>query len=352
MASARRSRLLRTLHAALGAAARSIRRAWQPAPPAPPPSALVINGDCLAPVLPLTQDVNVVFRSVDELYFGIADGEVAVAETVTGRDLSDFGLVQLASYPRPTASLVGAIVAYLDYHGVPAINMTGIGVPTKLVQYVRFALDGLPVPPTVYLTRAALLESFPVLARELELPFVLKALSGSNGRHNYLISDERELAERLSALERCDHTYLVQRLVPNDTTYRMLVLGGVSSIVIRRTWAPGSHLTNTSRGGIGTLVEPGECDPYAVQIALDAAHLLGNEVVGINVIQDWTTGKWYLLGADPNPALASGVFVAEKLVAYAAYLRRRLLDSTEQDRWSILYPRRTMGFPGPSTTWR
>lgn len=300
----------------------------------------------------MTDDVNVVFRSIDELYFGIGDGEVAVAETVTGRDLSDFGLVQFASYPRPTASLIGAIAAYLDYHGVPAINMTGIGVPTKLVQYVRFALEGLPVPPMVYVSREMLLESFSVLARDLELPFVLKALSSSNGRHNYLISDERQLVERLSSLEHCAHSYLAQRLVPNDTTYRLLVLGGVSSIVIRRTWAPGTHLTNTSRGGTGTLVEPGECDPLAVQIALEAANLLGNEVVGINVMQDWTTGQWYLLGADPNPALTSGVFVAEKLVAYASYLRRRLLDSSDQDRWSILYPHRTMRYRGPSTSWR
>lgn len=352
MASARRSHLLRTLNAALGAAARSIRRVRRPTPSAHLPSALVINGDHLTPALPMLEGLDVVFRNIDELYFGIVDGEAAIAETVTGRDLNDFGLVQLASYPRPTASLISAMVAYLDYHDVPAINMTGIGVPTKLSQYVRFALAGLPVPPTVYLTRVALLESFPVLARELELPFVLKALGGTNGRHNYLISDEREFAERLSALECCAHTYLAQRLVPNDTTYRLLVLGGMSSVVVRRTWAPGSHLTNTSRGGIGTLVEPGECDPSAVQVALKAAQLLGNDVVSVNVMQDWTTGGWYLLGADTNPALASGVFVAEKLAAYSAYLRRRLRDSLDQDRWSILYPRRTMRFPGSSASWR
>src|SRR5579859_4627292 len=150
-------------------------------PTGPPQAALIVNGSALAAVLEVPTGVDAVFRDVDELSFIIADGEVSIAETVSRRDLRTFGLVQMAAYPRPTASLISAVSAYLEHHQVPAVNMAGIGVPTKLVQYVRFALAGLPVPATVYLAREDLARSFPALAQRLELPFVLKALSASGG---------------------------------------------------------------------------------------------------------------------------------------------------------------------------
>jgi hypothetical protein len=160
-------------------------------------SALIINGQCLAPAMVPAADVEVVFRSVDELAFTIETGRVRITETVEGRDLAGFGLVQVAAYPRPTASLINAIGDYLNYHRVPAVNIAGIGAPTKLGQYVQFAQAGLPVPATVYFAKDALAGSYSVIEKQLDLPFVLKALSASGGRYNYLVRYESEFRDHL-----------------------------------------------------------------------------------------------------------------------------------------------------------
>jgi glutathione synthase/RimK-type ligase-like ATP-grasp enzyme len=268
-----------------------------------------------------------VFRSVDELSFEIDGGGTRIIETRDGRDLADFALVQVAAYPRPTAALIGAIGAYLEDRKVPAVNIAGIGVPTKLVQYVRFAQAGLPVPPTVYRSGPALAESFVDLAARLELPLVLKALSASNGRYNFLVSDEYQLRSHLEDPQHAGISLLAQRFVANDTTYRLLVLGDTVALAIRRQRAGDSHLSNTSQGGTGSLVDPADLDPYVRRLALDAAREMGNEVTAVNLIQDWTDGRWYVLGADANPALTSGAFAGEKMHAYWAYLCRRLSRS-------------------------
>jgi glutathione synthase/RimK-type ligase-like ATP-grasp enzyme len=284
------------------------------------PSALILNGRDLASAA----DVEVTCRGIDELAFAIETGRVRIAETVGGRDLADFGLVQVAGYPRPTAALINAIADYLEYHSVCAINVAGIGAPTKLGQYVRFAQAGLPVPDTFYSAPSALAESYSVLADWLDLPFVLKAMSASGGRYNFLVRSERELLRYLRDPDYVRVRFVAQQFIPNDTTLRMLVLGDEVGLIMRRSWAPGTHLANTAQGGASVLVDPADFDPAVKGVAAGAARLINSEVAGVNLIQHWTTGQWYVLDANANPAITTGAFVEEKLAAYQSYLRRRL----------------------------
>jgi hypothetical protein len=86
-----------------------------------------------------------------------------VYETVEGRDLSDFGLIHVAAYPAPTATLVNAIAAYLEHWKVRGINLAGIGAPTNLLHYVLLARQAfgcrLPVPFASCVTAIILLRS-------------------------------------------------------------------------------------------------------------------------------------------------------------------------------------------------
>src|SRR3984957_3235475 len=119
---------------------------------APRRSALILNGAELAEAKDDlgADEFEVVFRSIDELAFTIKAGAVGVHETATGRDLADFAFVQVASFPSPTGTLLNAVAAYLRHQGVDAVNAEGIGAPTRLLQYVRFAQAGLPVPASRY----------------------------------------------------------------------------------------------------------------------------------------------------------------------------------------------------------
>lgn len=289
-------------------------------------SALIINGEALASGVEThgSGRLDAVFRNIDDLGFSIETNRVRISETVEGRDLADFGLVQVAAYPRPTAALINALVDYLAHHKVPAVNMAGIGAPTKLFQYVRFAQAGLAVPKTVYLSTGALAESFLDLAQRLELPFILKALSASGGRYNFLVRTEREFRNHLYSQDHIRVCFLAQQFIANDSTYRVLVLGGEVQLVMRRSWAPGTHLSNTEQGAAAILVEPAAFAAAAKRMAIQAARLIGSEVAGVNLIQDWATQRWYVLDANSNPAMATGLFVEDKLAAYCSYLHKRL----------------------------
>jgi len=191
----------------------------------------------------------------------------------------------------------------------------------------------------MYLAPAALAESYPAVARRLDLPFVLKALSASGGRHNFLVRDQDDFHGYVKGREHAAVNLLAQRFIPNDSTHRLLVLGGEVALAMRRTWAPGTHLTNTAQGGDATLVAPEDLDPAATRLARQAARLVDSEVAGVNLIQSWATGRWYVLDVNTNPAIATGSFVAEKLTAYRSYLCKRLDAAPGRQR------------SGPTMTW-
>src|SRR5437667_8002511 len=106
--------------------------------------ALVLNGAALCEHYDLGRElraagVEVVFRSIDDIAVDIGPNGVRIQETVDGRDLADFGLVQVLAYQRPTATLLNAVADYAAAMGVRTVNLNGIGAPTRLFKYVRLA---------------------------------------------------------------------------------------------------------------------------------------------------------------------------------------------------------------------
>lgn len=310
----------------------------------PARSVLIINGSSLLPknkdsahILVDDDGIDVVSRSVDELAFTIDTDSVRLYETVSERDLADFGLVHVMEYPRPTAALLTAIADYLHTCKVPAINVSGIGVPTKLFQYVRLAQAGLSVPMTVYRSPKLLAGSYDELAEKLGLPFVLKSMSASGGRSNYLISREDDLIKHLRSHVRANR-FLAQEFIPNDTTIRFLVFGGQASIAMRLTGGESLYPASRAQDGRTVLLAPEEFDPVATKLAVRAASLAGFEVAGIKLMQNWTTGRWYVLNVDSSPALGTGAFVSQKLDAYSSYLKRILAAPCNADDLPIARP--------------
>ena len=311
---------------------------------APPPestgqqSLLVINGEAFRPGGAGAGDeldlgsVETVFRGIDDIAFTVETNRTLVHETVTGTDLADFGLVQIAAYPRPTGALLSAITAYLTHRQCPVVNMAGIAAPTKLYQLLRLAQDGVRVPVTVYLPRRLLDTSYEDLVHRLGVPFVLKAMNSSGGRLNYLICSERDFLLQILDPDQHRIGFLAQQFIPNNGTFRLLVLGGDAPIVMHRCSTDGTHLTNTERGGHATLFEPDSFDEEALALALRGAALMGCEVAGVNLVQHRDTRQWHVLEVSSSPAIGNGAFATEKTRAYAAYLSNRLTrrPSTEQ----------------------
>ena len=296
-------------------------------------SALILNGAALAEAKDQldADEFEVVFRSIDELAFTIEAGAVGVHETVTGRNLADFAFVQVASFPSPTGTLLNAVADYLRHHGVDAVNAEGIGAPTRLLQYVRLAQAGIPVPASRYLPPRLLATAYPALADQFGLPFILTPVRGGTGRRDLLISDEPGFAELLRTASHAH--FLAREFVPADATYHLLVLGQEVPIVMRHGIRISECcLPSFPQRDQVSLIDAATFSAGARILAVQAASLMGLDVAGVHMVRHWTTGEWYLLAASATPPFSAGAFAPDKVSAYTAYLQRKLGAATGQNR--------------------
>ncbi|GAA3668107.1 ATP-grasp domain-containing protein [Streptomyces iranensis] len=306
--------------------------------------ALLLNGEELGEHIDFASEllaagVDVVFCNIEELAIDIGPGGARIRETVSGRDLADFGLVQILAYPRPTATLLNTVADYLAANGVRAVNATGVGVPTRLFKYVRLANRGLSVPSTVYLPPRLPSDAYRDLALRLDLPFVLKTVTG--GGRDSIVGNEEAFTEKLQGAGNA-RGFLAQEFVPPDGSYFLLVLGGYVSFALRHRSIDGGDLLESSGWAEAILVEPQSLDPVARATAVQAATSLDYDIAGVHLVRHWTTRQWCVVDVSPNPPIGSGGHVADKVSAYSAYLKGRLADPHQEDAESLLDPMRRL----------
>ncbi|MEF9915425.1 hypothetical protein RJT17_35495 [Streptomyces sp. P5-A9] len=291
---------------------------------------LVINGEAFQPEhaasagLNLGDEFKTYFCGIEDIAFSVESGRTLVYETVGGRNLAEFGLVQIASYPRPTATLLSSIAAYLKHQQRPIVNAATISAPTKLYQLMLLAQDNLPVPATFYLPRQLLKGSFADLADRLGLPFVLKAMNAGGGRLNFLIETEIDFLRYVEDPAHTKVAFLAQQFIPNNGTFRCLVFGRDVPVIMHRCSTDGSHLSNTEQSGHATLFDVETFETDVLGMAVRAVELLGCEIAGVNLVQDRHTRVWHVLEVSSSPAIGTGAFADQKTRAYSAYLRSKL----------------------------
>ncbi|MFJ5035714.1 RimK family alpha-L-glutamate ligase [Streptomyces sp. NPDC088560] len=273
-------------------------------------------------------EAQVSFCGIEDIAFSIETGHTCVYETGGGRDLAEFDLIQVAAYPRPTATLLSSISAYLEHRQRPPITAAAISAPTKLYQLMVLAQNALPVPATLHLSRRSLNRSFPQLADQLGLPFILKAMNARGGRLNFLIESELDFLRYTTDPDHVRTAFLAQQFIRNNGTFRVLVFGGDVPIVMHRCGTAASHVTNTEQGGHATLFDVETFETDVLDMAVRAAELMGCEIAGVNLVQDRDTRQWHLLEVSANPAIGTGAFVEQKTRAYSAYLRSKLSAKT------------------------
>ncbi|MFI2648599.1 RimK family alpha-L-glutamate ligase [Micromonospora fulviviridis] len=292
---------------------------------------LILNGEAVSGNSELREEllaagVEVVFRAIDELAVDIGPRGVRIRETVEGRDLADFRFVQVLTYQRPTATLLNAVADYLATKAVYACNTAGVAAPTKLFKYVRLANRGLSVPSTVYLPPQLLADAYRDLATQLELPFVMKTVTGGRGRMTHIVGSEDAFVERLRDREHARVGFLVQELVPPDGSYFVLVLGGHVSLAMRCRDGGVGDLLARSGWDEADLVDIRRLDQGARETAVQAAAAMDYDIAGVHLVRHWTTGNWRVLDVNPTPPLASGGHITDKVGAYAEYLKRQFAN--------------------------
>ena len=160
---------------------------------------------------------------------------------------------------------------------------------------------------------------------ELGGDVVVKPLFGSEGRGLVRISD-RELAWRtFHAIERLGAVLYLQRVIRHPGyDLRVFVLRGTVLGSMRRHATPGEWRTNVSLGG---RAEPYRLDAEAERLAIEAAHTVGAEMAGVDLIPDLDRGRLVVLEVNAVPgwralSRVTGIDVAAAVLAALRDSRR------------------------------
>lgn len=252
----------------------------------------------------------------DDLYIEVGDGVVRVYDTRNHVDIKDVGKLLIRGKGfRNFFDVLRCISAYAAHHNVPVINdYSGFRDSSKLGQALTFELLGLPVASTVYVTQAVLDERH---ALPFGFPCIMKATFGAHGNDNYLVHSLEEVKKIQHASP--DLRFVLQRFVPNDNDFRLLVVGD-TVLAIARKAVGSSHLNNTSQGGTAYLVDLQDLPPRMIEDAVRVARHLDMSFAGVDALIDSQTGAYSFLEVNSQPQLMSGAFVDEKAKLVGAYL--------------------------------
>lgn len=260
--------------------------------------------------------------SLTNMIFDISNDKCSVIDKISGNDVADYDLVIIRTVGKRLEIGI-ALAQYLTMKQVPFIDgylkTQGAGKLTCQILKRRYNLS---TPRTVYATKKHLSEYINNTGA-LTYPFVLKADKGKKGRDNYLVKSPQELNERLSAQP--DVTFIAQEYIENDGDYRVLVMGGKISVVIKRMASSDTHLNNISQGGLAELASIDVFSPDVQTDILTAARIELLEVAGVDVVFDKKSSKYYLLEVNRAPQINTGAFTAEKITAYADMISDKIM---------------------------
>jgi glutathione synthase/RimK-type ligase-like ATP-grasp enzyme len=259
----------------------------------------------------------------EDLVFSFDGQNVKVVDSVSSVDIADHDAIFLIGWfkSKPLDDVARAVAHYAEAKGVPFTNSEAYHGRsfTKLSQCVIAALNGVTVTPFLFaLDQKVLLEA--VKSRNLEFPYIAKAVSASRGQDNHLIKSHEQLETVVHEPSEIPKYFIVQDFIPNDGDYRILVMGDKVRLVMHRQAQTDSHINNTSQGGKATLTEISTLPEKVLNDSILLAKQFRREVTGVDMIQNREDGKFYFLEINNMPQLSTGSYVPEKLQFLSDYL--------------------------------
>lgn len=259
---------------------------------------------------------------VDDLAISVGDGNFSIFDTLHGVDIAEYDVIFVrADQLRKYMGTIVTVNEYAALHGIEVINdYRNARDSSKLLQAVQFEKLNIPVARTLLVT-GGLLRNMPT---DWEFPCIMKATHGSHGNDNHLVRDVKEV--EAIATEASDKLFVLQRFVPNDGDFRVLIIGD-EVMVIGRKAVDGSHLNNTSQGGDAIVLPTDTLPEKVIADAKKIMHELRMTIAGVDVLMDKETGEYYFLEVNAQPQLMSGAAIPEKRL-----MMGKLLDSLHNKR--------------------
>ena len=204
--------------------------------------------------------------------------------------------------PRIGASITGyglAVVKHFEMMGVPVLNDAQAISQSrdKLRALQVLCRGGLDVPRTVMAHDRSNVHK---LVKEVGgLPIIIKLLRGTQGVGVMIAHTLQEVQTILNTFWDLGQEVVLQEFVVESKgrDVRALVVGSRVVGAMRRRAKKGEFRSNIHRGGEGT---PIELPPSYIEVAVKAAHLLGLEIAGVDMLEGHAGPRLMELNSSPG----------------------------------------------------
>lgn len=183
-------------------------------------------------------------------------------------------------------------------------------VLSKLYEALQYAAHEIPHPRTVQMYDNAMVDQF---FTDLPLPCIAKPMNGHRGEGIGLL---KTMDEVKTFCAKNQTGYIFQEYVQITSDIRVLVVGGEAIGAMRRHVIKNDIRSNVS---LGAQTEVAELTPALADIAISAAHAMGIDIAGVDVIEK--DGEYMVLETNMTPQWqgfqkATGINVASKIIDF------------------------------------
>ncbi|MFA5986545.1 MAG: hypothetical protein WC819_04345 [Parcubacteria group bacterium] len=175
---------------------------------------------------------------------------------------------------------------------------------SKVTDCMAFALNGLPMPDTVFVSRSRVEKHLSLIKEVCSFPLIVKDIRGCQGKHSAFISSEAELLEKMTTLPK-SKKFLFQRFIPNEYDWGIMVANGVVVAGEKSYPTGGEFRNNTCNGAKECFVNIKDIPENIKKMAIDASDLLGLSWSRTDIIIDKNTGLPYVLEVNRFPGITS-----------------------------------------------
>jgi len=175
---------------------------------------------------------------------------------------------------------------------------------SKITDSMVFALQNLPLPETVYVSRSSFEANMPLIREICGYPLIIKDIRGSKGKDSEYVATEAELLEKMASLPR-NKRFLLQRFIQNEYDWGIMVVNGKVVSGEKSYPSQGEFRNNTCNGAKEHFVEVESIPENIQDIAIRASGILGLSWSRADIIIDKLTGLPYLLEVNRYPGITA-----------------------------------------------
>ncbi len=175
---------------------------------------------------------------------------------------------------------------------------------SKITDCMIFALQNLPIPDTIYVSRANFKASMPLIKEVCGYPLIIKDIRGSQGKDSEYVATESELLEKMNGLPK-NKRFLLQRFIQNEYDWGIMVVNGKVVSGEKSYPSKGEFRNNTCNGALEHFAHIADIPKNIQDLAIQACGLLGLSWSRADIIIDKQTGLPYLLEVNRYPGITA-----------------------------------------------